>query len=76
MFKKTWSIFNELTTLIMFRSFFLNKKWLHWSILGSILLLSVTWYKVSLDVKINEWFGDFYDTIQAALAEPNSVTFE
>lgn len=60
----------------MFKSFFLNKKWLHWSILGSILLLSVTWYKVTLDVKINEWFGDFYNTIQAALAKPNSVTFE
>lgn len=60
----------------MFKSFFLNKKWLHWSILGSILLLSVTWYKVTLDVKINEWFGDFYNTIQAALAKPNSVSFE
>lgn len=59
----------------MFNSFFLNKKWLLWSVLGSILLLSVTWYKVSLDVKINEWFGDFYNTIQAALAEPNSVAF-
>ena len=29
-----------------------------------------------IDVKINEWFGEFYDMIQKALAEPNTVTIE
>jgi peptide/bleomycin uptake transporter len=60
----------------MFRSFFMNKKWLHWSLAGSVAILLVTWYKVQLDVKINEWFGTFYDLLQKALATPNSVTFE
>ncbi|MGB0942863.1 MAG: peptide antibiotic transporter SbmA [Marinomonas sp.] len=60
----------------MFKSFFLNKKWLLWSLFGSILILGVTWYKVQLDVQINEWFGDFYNTLQQALAEPNSVSLE
>jgi len=60
----------------MFRSFFMNKKWLHWSAAGSVAILLVTWYKVQLDVKINEWFGTFYDLLQKALATPNSVTFE
>ncbi len=60
----------------MFKSFFMNKKWLHWSAAGSIAILVVTWYKVQLDVKINEWFGSFYDLLQKALSEPNSVTFE
>ncbi|MCP4334447.1 MAG: putative transporter [Gammaproteobacteria bacterium] len=60
----------------MFRSFFMNKKWLHWSLAGSVAILVVTWYKVQLDVKINEWFGTFYDLLQKALATPNSVTFE
>ena len=60
----------------MFRSFFANRRWLHWSLLGSIAILLVTWYKVQLDVRINEWFGDFYDTLQKALAEPGTVTFE
>ena len=32
-----------------------------------------TWYQVQL-VKINEWFGEFYDTLQKALTTPNSVT--
>ena len=33
-----------------------------------------TWYQVQLDVRINEWFGEFYDTLQKALTEPGAVT--
>jgi len=60
----------------MFKSFFMNKKWMYWSLAGSIAILYVTWYKVQLDVKINEWFGSFYDMLQKALATPNSITFD
>lgn len=60
----------------MFRSFFLNRQWWHWSLLGSAIILGVTWYKVQLDVQINEWFGTFYNTIQAALSKPGSVEFD
>ena len=60
----------------MFRSFFLDKKWFSWSLFGSIVILLATWYKVQLDVQINEWFGDFYNTVQEALATPNAVEFE
>lgn len=59
----------------MFKSFFLNKKWFGWSIAGSMLILAATWYKVQLDVKINEWFGTFYNTIQEALGNPGAVEF-
>ena len=34
------------------------------------------WIQVKIDVKINEWFGVFYDMIQKALATPNAVTIE
>ena len=54
--------------------FFTNKKWSNWSIFGSLLILVSTWYQVQLDVMINEWFGEFYDTLQKALTTPNSVT--
>ena len=54
--------------------FFTQKKWFLWSIGGTVLILLATWYQVQLDVKINEWFGEFYDTLQKALTEPNSVT--
>lgn len=57
----------------MFKSFFLDKKWWSWSLLGTLLIFFVTWYQVQLDVQINEWFGDFYDTIQNALGKPGSV---
>ena len=44
--------------------------------IGSIIILSSLWVQVQIDVMINEWFGEFYDMIQKALAEPNSVTIE
>ena len=53
--------------------FFTDKRWHLWSIGGTILILVATWFQVSLDVKINEWFGEFYDTLQKALAEPGAV---
>ena len=60
----------------MFKSFFLDRRWFLWSIVGSAVILYVTWYKVQIDVEVNEWFGSFYDLIQKALATPNSVTFD
>ena len=57
----------------MFR-FFIIKKWLIWSWLGSFVILSSLWVQVKIDVKINEWFGKFYDMIQKALAKPNAIT--
>ncbi|WP_153768366.1 peptide antibiotic transporter SbmA [Labrenzia sp. CE80] len=59
----------------MFRSFFQNRKWFFWAYIGSVLILGVTWYKVQLDVQINEWFGSFYDIVQRSLSEPGSITF-
>ena len=59
----------------MFR-FFKLKKWLLWAWGGSATILISLWLQVQIDVKINEWFGTFYDMIQKALAEPNSITIE
>jgi peptide/bleomycin uptake transporter len=58
----------------MFRSFFLSRRWLPWSVLGSALILLATWYRVQLDVQINEWFGSFYDLVQKALSAPGSIS--
>ena len=59
----------------MFR-FFTEKNWYLWSWAGSFLILSSLWVQVKIDVKINEWFGEFYDMIQKALSKPNSITIE
>ena len=56
--------------------FFTEKQWTLWAYLGSIIILSSLWVQVQIDVMINEWFGEFYDMIQKALAEPNTVTIE
>ncbi len=59
----------------MFR-FFTIKKWYIWSWIGSLIILSSLWVQVKIDVKINEWFGEFYDMIQKALGSPNAITIE
>jgi len=59
----------------MFR-FFKLRKWFMWSWVGSFTILLSLWVQVIIDVKINEWFGVFYDMIQKALATPNAITIE
>ena len=54
--------------------FFTTKKWLLWAYLGSFIILTSIWLQVQIDVKINEWFGEFYDMIQKALGTPNAIT--
>ena len=54
--------------------FFTEPKWYLWAWAGSALILSSLWVQVQIDVKINEWFGEFYDMIQKALGEPNAIT--
>ena len=54
--------------------FFTEPKWYLWAWAGSAIILSSLWVQVQIDVKINEWFGEFYDMIQKALGEPNAIT--
>tara|TARA_Y100000741_G_scaffold354021_1_gene327830 strand:- start:33 stop:1037 length:1005 start_codon:yes stop_codon:yes gene_type:complete len=54
--------------------FFTEKKWFIWAYLGSAVILTSIWLQVQIDVKINEWFGVFYDMIQKALGTPNAIT--
>jgi peptide/bleomycin uptake transporter len=59
----------------MFR-FFTQRNWFFWSWIGSFIILSSLWIQVKIDVKINEWFGQFYDMIQKALSAPNLITID
>ncbi len=59
----------------MFR-FFTQKNWFIWSWFGSFIILFSLWIQVKIDVKINKWFGEFYDMIQKALGKPNAITIE
>ncbi|MBU26199.1 MAG: transporter [Gammaproteobacteria bacterium] len=59
----------------MFR-FFSDRKWMLWAWFGSAIILLSLWVQVKIDVEINNWFGEFYDMIQKALATPNAITIE
>ena len=56
--------------------FFQSKTWALWAWVGSAVIVVTTWYKVQLDVQINEWFGGFYNLIQKALPGNNAVAPE
>ena len=56
--------------------FFTNNKWFLWAYIGSAVILISIWLQVQIDVRINEWFGEFYDMIQKALGEPNAITMD
>ncbi|TFB24794.1 peptide antibiotic transporter SbmA [Lelliottia nimipressuralis] len=48
-------------------------RWQTWSILGTSLIIFVTWFLVEVSVAINAWYAPFYDLIQKALSAPNKV---
>ena len=50
----------------MFRSFFKSKKWFLWAYGGGLTLLLSLFIQVELTVKINEWYGGFYNILQKA----------
>ncbi len=56
--------------------FFNSRKWFLWAWAGAFVILLSLWFQVKIDVKINEWFGQFYDMIQKALSAPNSITID
>lgn len=50
----------------MFKAFFKSKKWFLWAYGGGLALLLALFVQVELTVKINEWYGAFYNILQKA----------
>lgn len=50
----------------MIKSFFGTKEWALWAWGGLFLLTSMIWGQVELTVKLNEWYGEFYNILQKA----------
>ena len=48
--------------------------WARWSILGSALIIFIIYFQVQVTVAVNNWYGPFYDLIQAGLAKTKPVT--
>lgn len=51
-----------------------GQKWAKWSVIGSGLIVFITWFQVQVSVMINQWYGNFYNLIQQALTTPNSIS--
>ncbi len=76
---EVWFFQYQGLAYLLFAAFWMafgRTRWARWSVLGSCLIIFVVWFQVHIDVLINEWFGGFYNTIQQALGEPDSVSAE
>ena len=60
-------------SLYLFWRFVGNHPWANWSILGSALLIFLSYTSVQVSVVINAWYGPFYDDIQKALSGNGEV---
>lgn len=49
-------------------------RWQRWSVLGTALIIFVTWFMVQISVGVNAWYAPFYDLIQTGLSAPHKVT--
>lgn len=59
-----------------FWSFYAPNRWQVWSILGSALVLFVTYFQVQVNVAINNWYGPFWDMVQGAMARTAPITLD
>ena len=71
-----FDLFYILATAIffVFWSIYSPHKWQNWSILGTSLLILMTYLTVQVSVVINEWYRPFYNDIQTALGGSGEVT--
>ena len=53
-----------------------NRRWFWWSVVGSVTIVEVVYFNVQVSAWLNDWYGTFYNLIQAALTTPNTVTIE
>ena len=65
-------IFGVLTIYFFWRRLD-QHHWANWSILGSALLIFLSYTSVQVSVVINAWYGPFYDDIQTALSGSGEV---
>jgi peptide/bleomycin uptake transporter len=50
-----------------------NKRWYWWSVVGSVTIIEVVYFDVQIGAWMNDWYGEFFNLIQAALTNPGTV---
>ena len=56
--------------------FYKRTQWFWWSVVGSVTIIEVVYFNVQIGAWLNDWYGGFYNMIQQALTEPNTVSGE
>lgn len=57
-----------------FWSWYSPHRWQRWSILGSAVILFIVYFQVQVSVAVNNWYGPFWDYIQAVLSKTTTST--
>jgi len=60
----------------LFWYFYKRNEWYWWSVVGSTAILLILYFNVQVDAFVNNWQGTFFNTLQAALTTPGSVSAE
>ncbi len=63
-------------TFALFWYLYSPHRWQIWSVLGTALIIFVTWFQVEVGVAINAWYAPFYNMIQEAMASPHKIKIE
>ncbi len=75
--EKSWVYQYIVLSVVLFClawAFLGRSRWYVWSVVGTAVIVVVTYFSVQITVWLNEWYRAFYDLIQRALSEPGSVT--
>ena len=71
-----WYLYYAVAVLIFYAFWakFLPHEWQFWSVLVSGFILFTTAFSVQISVALNNWRRPFFDLVQKALSEPDSVS--
>jgi peptide/bleomycin uptake transporter len=59
----------------MFRSFFMSRRWALWAWGGLLVLVALVFVTVHQTVRLNSWYGEFYDLLQKPEQEGGLAKF-
>lgn len=71
-----WLYIYFATAVAIFAAFWMwysPHRWQMWSVLGSALILFITYFDVQLNLALNDWRGPFFNLFQKAITTPGSV---
>ena len=77
--ERLWTYTFVIFSGVIFAGFwtsYTSHRWKNWSVWGSTLIILWTYFEVQISLYLNDWFGGFYDMIQQAMANPNTIPLE